>query len=46
VIASLAARDEADARFIDPFVNVTLRNWNGLHVGSLRPAPSLQAPPH
>lgn len=45
VIAALAVRDDADARFIDPFVTVTLRNWNGLHVGTLRPAPSLHRPP-
>ena len=46
VIAAFAARDEADARFIEPFVNVAMHNWNGLHVGMLRAAAGLHPPVH
>ena len=38
-VARLSAERAALARFIRP----TLRNWNGIEVGGLRPAAALQA---
>ena len=43
VIQALVARNEADTAQLQPLRNLVLRNWNGLPVGSLRPAPQLQA---
>jgi hypothetical protein len=35
--------DEAEATFIRGFSNAPLVNWNGIEVGRLRAAPTLQA---
>ncbi len=34
----------AGQSFIDTLVEPVLRNWNGIEVGRLRPAPALAAP--
>ena len=43
VIAALVARSDADHALLQPLGQVALKNWNGLAVGSLRPAPALLA---
>jgi L-asparaginase II len=42
MIARFLARDEAERTFLDRFVRPTLRNWNDIAVGELRPAKALE----
>jgi len=41
LIARFAALDDADRSHLDRFVRPSLRNWNGIVVGELRPTPTL-----
>jgi L-asparaginase II len=41
VLQALVARDEADTAALAPRLRPVLRNWNGLTVGQLQPAPAL-----
>jgi L-asparaginase II len=41
-IEALVARDDAEAAFLRRFSDATLRNWNGLEVGSLRATGTLR----
>jgi L-asparaginase II len=43
VITALVARSDADHALLQPLCQVALKNWNGLSVGSLRPASALLA---
>ena len=43
VIESLCELSEADAAFVRTFSDVTLTNWNGLHVGALRASEAMRA---
>ena len=42
VLEALARRDQADAEVLRDLVRVPLRNWNGIEVGSMRPAEGLR----
>ncbi len=44
-IEAFVALDDGEAQFMRGFSQVTLKNWNGIEVGSLRAAESLRAPP-
>jgi L-asparaginase II len=44
MIARFLAADGAERAFLDRFVQPTLRNWNDIAVGELRPAPALETP--
>ncbi|WP_277819386.1 asparaginase [Teichococcus vastitatis] len=41
LLRRLLPRDEAAERVLEPLENPVLRNWNGIEVGSLRPAEAL-----
>ncbi|MBK7615377.1 MAG: asparaginase [Vitreoscilla sp.] len=41
LLHALVARSDADHAVLQPLREVVLRNWNGLAVGRLRPAPAL-----
>ena len=46
MVAATIARflkGEADRAALAPFVRPTLRNWNGIAVGSLRPTTAIEA---
>lgn len=42
LIESLVVRSDADAAVVQPLAQVVMRNWNGLAVGTLRPAEALR----
>jgi len=42
LIEALVAADDADAAVMAPLARVVMRNWNGIEVGSLRPAHGLR----
>lgn len=44
VLRALVAHCEADLALLQPLHHVALKNWNGLSVSALRPAPALQVP--
>jgi L-asparaginase II len=43
VLEALLTLDEGDATFLRGFSDLTMRNWNGREVGTLRAAPALRA---
>ena len=44
MIARFLELDATDRIFCDRFVQPTLRNWNGIEVGQLRPTAALEVP--
>jgi L-asparaginase II len=46
LVASLLPLNDADRAFVEPLRDVTLKNWNGRLVGSLKPVAAMASAPH